>query len=323
MAAQRNRRALLVALSFVLAVPLAGLAATAGLGRADSGVTGRPPVAVADLNSMDGAFRAAVGRENRMMRTLIANPKANADGSDVFAEDVVVNDATAGVRVVGRSAVVGQWRMVAMSMGHRQIGGLYAGRDGGVFVDGWWGVMGWTKQKPGREWFEIGLRDGLWASVLMIYDRGTLNGDFASAIGVSLNPKLVSGFAKLLARYATAWSSGDPKAVAALYAPNALRQDMVFGDSEQGRTAIRDYAAQYFGWYPSVQTRLVRPFGDGRMPTSGHPAMGGQISIRTTGQDGRPCTVNAAAMLETKNGLITKERVYYDAASLKTCGWAQ
>jgi len=140
---------------------------------------------------------------------------------------------------------------------------------------------------------------------------------------VALNPKLVSGFPKLLARYATAWSSGDPKAVAALYAPNALREDMVFGDSEQGRTAIRGYAAQYFGWYPGVQTRLVRPFGDGRMPKNGRPAMGGQVSIRTTGRDGRPCTVNAAAMLETKNGLIMNERVYYDAATLKICGWAQ
>jgi hypothetical protein len=320
MAAQRNRRALLVALSFVLALLLAVLAATAGLGRADSGATGRPPVAVADLNSMDGAFRVAVGRENRMMRTLIANPKAAVDGSSVFTEDVVVNDAlNPGGRVVGRAAVVGQWRTVAMMYGHRQIGGLYAGRDGGVFLDGWWGAMGgWTKQKPGREWFEIGLRGGLWASVVMCFDRGSL-----STMGVALNPKLVSGFPKLLARYATAWSLGDPKAVAALYAPNALRQDMVFGDSEQGRTAIRDYAAQYFGWHPGVQTRLVHPFGDGRMPESGHPAMGGQISIRTTGQDGRPCTVNAAAMLETKNGLITKERVYYDAASLKTCGWAQ
>jgi len=320
MATQRNRRALLVALGFVLAVLLAVLAATAGPGRADSGVTGRPPVAVADLNAMDGALRAAVGRENRMTRALIANPRADVDGSDVFAEDVVVNDAlNPGGRVVGRGAVVGQWKLVAMSYGHRQIGDLYAGRDGGVFLDGWWGAMGgWTKQKPGREWFEIGLRDGLWASVVMFFDRSSL-----STMDVPLNPKLVSGFPKLLSRYATAWSSGDPKAVAALYAPNALREDTVFGNSEQGRTAIRGYAAQYFAWYPGAQTRLVRPFGDGRMPKSGHPGMGGQLNIRTTGQDGRPCTVKAAAMLETKNGLITNERVYYEAATLKKCGWVQ
>jgi ketosteroid isomerase-like protein len=53
--------------------------------------------------------------------------------------------------------------------------------------------------------------------------------------------------AALLDAYATAWSSGDPKAVAALYAESASREDSLFVDDAVGRTAIADAATRLFG----------------------------------------------------------------------------
>lgn len=109
-----------------------------------------------------------------------------------------------------------------------------------------------------------------------------------------------------------------------LYARDAFtRPDGAgLGDSEQGRAAIRGFAARFFGWYRGVKVRLVRPFGVGKLEKGGSPVMGAELGITTTSAIGGPCTVKAATFLQTKNGLITGERVYYKAASLEACGWS-
>ncbi len=54
----------------------------------------------------------------------------------------------------------------------------------------------------------------------------------------------MEGFDLWLQRFADAWRSGDPDAVAGLFAAGALYQDAPFSDPLEGIDAIRDYWAQ-------------------------------------------------------------------------------
>ena len=99
---------------------------------------------------MDRAFRDATGRYATLMETLLADPSAKTDGSDVFARNIVRSDPTAGAKVAGRSGAMQAARNVAGLHGELSPLSWYARRGGGVFIDGWSDVFDWTAQKPGR-----------------------------------------------------------------------------------------------------------------------------------------------------------------------------
>ncbi len=124
--------------------------------------------------------------------------------------------------------------------------------------------------------------------------------------------------AALLDAYATAWSSGDPEAVAALYAGSATREDGLFVDNAVGRAAIGEAAARLFGrsGSPAARWELLQGFAE---PGSGDTA--GLFAIRAAGPDGGACDVRVGVVLEAENGEIARERIWYEPASLAACGW--
>jgi ketosteroid isomerase-like protein len=125
---------------------------------------------------------------------------------------------------------------------------------------------------------------------------------------------------KALRAYETAWSSGDSNAVASLYSPDAIRHDPLFGGDQNGPSAIKDFAAKFFSWYPSVRLERLYSFG----MVSGNPIKtGGVYAIHATDQAGRPCDVQAIVQLDAPEDKITNESVYYKADSLIACGWAR
>jgi uncharacterized protein (TIGR02246 family) len=127
----------------------------------------------------------------------------------------------------------------------------------------------------------------------------------------------------LTSAYARAWSSADTAAVGKLYAPDAVREDMVFGDREESRDEIAAFASRFREWYPDATFGVVAPYGVGTPAVAGRPVVAAELTIAASDAGGRPCTVKAAVYLETKGGLIASERVYYDADSLIGCGWAK
>ena len=128
---------------------------------------------------------------------------------------------------------------------------------------------------------------------------------------------------KLTSAYANAWSSGDQAAIDRLYAPGAVREDMVFGDRQEGRDEVTAFASRFRQWYPGARFTVTRPYGVGTPVTPGRPVVAAELEIGTAAADGSPCTVKGVVFLETKNGLIASERVYYDADSLIACDWAK
>lgn len=124
--------------------------------------------------------------------------------------------------------------------------------------------------------------------------------------------------AALLDAYATAWSSGDPEAVAALYAESSTREDGLYVDNAVGRAAIGEAAARLLGrsGSPAARWELLQGFAE---PGSGDTA--GLFAITGSGPDGKACEVRAGVVLESADGAITRERIWYEPASLVACGW--
>jgi ketosteroid isomerase-like protein len=124
----------------------------------------------------------------------------------------------------------------------------------------------------------------------------------------------------LFSSYGTAWSSGDPSTVNDLYDDNAIREDTIFGEQQEGSTAITSFAKSFFNWYPGVQWTLHQVFGEwaGESPT-----IGGTFSIKATDSTNQPCEVLVAVLLQAYEGKIAHESLYYEPDSLIKCGWAK
>jgi hypothetical protein len=124
----------------------------------------------------------------------------------------------------------------------------------------------------------------------------------------------------LLDSYAEAWSSGEMDQVADLYASGAIREDVTYGQRQDGIEEIRSFARSFFKQYPAVQWDLETPFsGD---ISSGQVA-GGTYTIWLEGKSSESCAIEAAVLLWRSDQEILKESIFYDADSLIECGWAE
>jgi hypothetical protein len=176
-----------------------------------------------------------------------------------------------------------------------------------------WDMRGWI-DIPVTEYNLYTLRDGKIADW-----RYSMGAAAMAADGAPMSEKLLQD-------YATAWSSGDPEAVANLYAPESVanlsnpdvvRQDTLFGYDVQGRSAIKDFAANFFAWYPGVRLELQYAL------QFSVTEPGGVYAIHVSDQTGEPCDVRAIILLRSYHDKIINERLFYNADSLIACGWAQ
>jgi ketosteroid isomerase-like protein len=126
----------------------------------------------------------------------------------------------------------------------------------------------------------------------------------------------------LLDAYTAAWQSGDPAQVAALYAPDAERDDSLFGLRQSSPQGIAAFAAEFFGWYPDVALNPGVGFSDTRTSAGNPERVGSVYELQVRGAQGEPCTVRTAVILTAADGLIVHEEVFWDAASLLACGLA-
>ncbi len=182
-----------------------------------------------------------------------------------------------------------------------QLADTFIGRGSGLEV---LDMRGWI-DIPSKLYFLYTLRDG------KIAEWWTYMGSVvATSDGTPIPEKLTQD-------YAAAWSSGDPETVASLYDPNIVRQDTLFGENQQGSTAVKEYANNYFAWYPGVRLELQ----DSLQWSS--KDLGGVYAIHVIDRAGRPCDVRAIILLESSQDKIINEKLFYNADSLIACGWAQ
>jgi len=186
----------------------------------------------------------------------------------------------------------------------------YIARKDGFDVWESWPANGsmFTKENPIRAYDWYTLSDAKISRLWVLWGDKTLK-----TVHLEFNPQP-------LVDYASAWSSGDPQAVAALYSEDTIREDTLFGEKQQGSTAINEFSSDFFSWYPAVKLELRQAFG---LESKDIRMTGGEYSIHVSDPVGSPCEVKAIILLQMANEKITSETVFYNPDSLIACGWAQ
>ncbi len=197
-----------------------------------------------------------------------------------------------------------------------RLANTFIGHDDGFLVENTWGWAPydyksdvWSSDYPLINYSWMTLRDGKISYWWLFYGE-----EVFSVQGKPFDSKMQQD-------YAAVWSSGDSEAVASLYTPEAIRQDTLFSENQQGNSAIKAFATHFFAWYPGVHLTLVETFGE-------YPKVikrGGIYTVSVSDPSGQPCDVSMLVLLEPDEGQqkIAQEWVFYNANSLIVCGWAQ
>ena len=183
----------------------------------------------------------------------------------------------------------------------------YVGLNDGIVVIDQWGFEGFTADAPFYEYRIYEVEDGVITAWEAVYDLDTR--PFFGRGGMDEEA------ASLLERYLDAWNSGDAAAIKALYDSGAMRADLLFGEAT-GAAAIGTQIDSVLARLPGLHLELRETLG---LRAHRRVGTGGPMSLTS---DGDPCEVSALVYLESPGELITRERVYYQPASLIACGWA-
>jgi ketosteroid isomerase-like protein len=237
-----------------------------------------------------------------------------------YHPDAEMYDRTFGDHGVGIDAIVGimngmnvavpKWKAVSSDW--------YIGKDGGLSVDPLWDLsIGGHAFTQGDllmdvDWMQT--QNSLVSVWTVFYGL-----DAMGKMGMISMDRMTQSKSQLAA-YEAAWSGGNAKVVSSLYASEAVREDSLFGETQNGQAAISSFAKSFFAWYPSAPWRLTVAFGEGQ----GDAAMvGGLFDILVKDSSGQPCAVKAGVLLQADSGKITHETIYYQPDSLIQCGWAR
>ncbi len=200
----------------------------------------------------------------------------------------------------------------APNFGGRQLE-TFIGREDGFDIWEMWNWSGSTQENPYHGYDRYVLKDGKISAMYLFWGSEVFERLLTPSQGSTFDPQPLQD-------YATAWSSGDPEAVAGLYVPESVRQDSIFKEKQQGISAIKDFATSFFTWYPGVSLELFQTF---KLGDSDPVVSGGVYAIHVADQAGKPCAVRAIILLETSQKKIINETLFYNGESLITCGWAR
>jgi len=241
-------------------------------------------------------------------------------GSNIFTTDAEAFDRSFGDHAVGPDQIMGLISIVS-SFGPDWAAlqtDQYIGLDNGLVVDEMWnlkfGSIQFTQDHPMIEVDWLQTRDDRISRWTILYALDNLE-----ELAIPTSQRLDQA-RSLLSSYQAAWSSGDAQAVEQLYAVDAVREDMIFMERQEGQKAIATFARAFFDWYPGGLWNISFDFGEG---IGNAPITGGLYKIKVTDLTGQPCEIKVAVLLQAAENLITQETVYYEPQSLISCGWAK
>jgi steroid delta-isomerase-like uncharacterized protein len=141
---------------------------------------------------------------------------------------------------------------------------------------------------------------------------------FAVVIALFIGPGVraqeaspTAGALSILQAYEDAWSSGDAAQVVALYRDEAIRDDVPTRMTSEGRAEIEAFAANLFANDDDVRIDVTDSFSGedwavAEWTFSGvHPVTRAEVTFR------------GVAVLELKDGLISREADYYDLPQMQ------
>lgn len=239
----------------------------------------------------------------------------------VLTEDIHFIDVSFGDDIKGIEDVMDMARFmcnIAPDL-QRKTTRYYIGVDQGVaFYDYWnmWNPFtGYTPEKPYIYVFLFETHGDLISYWRLFEGFEMLDKHF-------INDTVANGLQAMIAAYTSAWSSKDPEAIAEIYAVDAVRNDSLFGENQQGLNEIQTFAQSFFSWHPNSRWTSYDVFGERRY--EGTPqTIGSSYGIQITSPTGETCEVMAVVLLQVLDGEIIQEDMYYEPDSLMQCGWAK
>lgn len=241
----------------------------------------------------------------------------------LFAEDVLFVDVTFGDHLDSINEFMGMTRNMFAFFPEFQWKTLdyFIGSDKFVTIAGFWGGnwggnKEYTEQDPFIHVFLFEPKEDLIASWRLFYGYDFLNDNRV------ISETAAADMESMLISYGSAWSSMDSEVVADMYAKDAVRQDALFGEIQEGSKAIKAFTESFFTQYPEAQWTPLELFGE-RGFRDKPQAIGSSYAIEITDPTGEACEVMAVVLLHVLDGKIVQEDLYYNADSLIQCGWAQ
>ena len=273
-------------------------------------------LSISDVESTTSAFEALARAEGEAWHS-----PDNRAFRAVFSEDAIFTDRTFGDHAVGIEAIEALSASMALGLApswKAQGTDRYIGLEGGLEVVNIWdlelGGYKFSEADPQVELDWLQTRGNSITAMTVLYSLDSMKKSYGAP------RERLDQANSLLSSYQSAWSSGDPRAVAGLYASEAVREDSIFGEKQQGGEAIGSFAKLFFAWYPGAQWSLSLGFGEGRGDA---PMTGGLYALRVNDLAGQPCDVQAAVLLQVSEDQILHEEVFYEPQSLVKCGWAR
>jgi steroid delta-isomerase-like uncharacterized protein len=115
----------------------------------------------------------------------------------------------------------------------------------------------------------------------------------------------------LLAEWAAAWSSQDAEQVVALYAPDAVYEEVPTSSVAEGHDAIRAFVQGTYGTFSDIQVTPRRGF-----QAENFAVLEGDFAARSA--DGVPFSVPFVVLMELDGELIRRSADYFDLNSVLT-----
>ena len=243
----------------------------------------------------------------------------------LFSEDVLFDDVTFEDHLVGIKALMEFTHLgfIFLPNFHWEAKGHFIGSEQIVRIAKFWGAnmsgnpnKVYTEDNPFIHVFLYELKGDLITTWQLFYGY-----DFLKDNGL-LSKTVASTMQSWPSSYASAWSSLDSKVVRGLYARDAVRQDTLFGESQEGCSAIQSFAETFFSWYPKTRWTPHLIFGERKWPDKPQ-AVGSTFTIEVSDSSDKTCEVLAVVLLQVLDGKIIQEDLYYEPESLIRCGWAK
>ncbi len=239
----------------------------------------------------------------------------------LYTDDIVCTDATFGDHLVGIDELrsMGREFLQYFPSLRRQVLYHFIGLEESLATFDYWGFSWATHEFTPEDPF-------LWVHLYQTsgnhFSSWTLLEGLESIekSGYSVTTGRLDEARSLLNSYSYAWSSGNPNTVSDLYARNAVRDDSLFREHQEGSTAIASFARSFFSWYPNIRWKLFQSFGEWNEDDY---RIGGIYATQITDSTNQPCEVLVAVLLKAPEGKITNESLYYEPDSLIKCGWAK
>jgi steroid delta-isomerase-like uncharacterized protein len=134
-----------------------------------------------------------------------------------------------------------------------------------------------------------------------------------SSLLIALPAQAVSPEDSIGQKYADAWNATDPAKLVALFTPDGYYEDVPFGLKKKGSAELRELHKAFHEQVGGLYVKLLATH-----VANGHGTIEWLFGGKDVGvfKTGKPFELQGVSVIEVRNGLISRNLDYYDAATI-------